>query len=372
MGISKFIVANNTRNGYKTTILLPEKVIEHRDLMKNFCRKRIGLNPLFEFENSDGIRYQVYLEYNGKSTYAMFIRIKDNIVTNSIKLDEMTNGSYSKFLDSLIEIDRYVYLLELGEPTNIYYPLYEFNSMHIKGIPLYECDEIVKDITILNSAILTGSDISDISNFRKLYIRITDEIEVRNGDVLEEYKEEEESHNEFEDINPVNCSEYIIRIELFTDKRHNNWISVCANKSKGFCNLHSLLINKSMKTKAKDIRETIDIARKMLFEIQEGIRYKTELEERISKITNNELDFQKRYDDSMIQYLSKYSSFNKIFNDAKRQYNMLSKISNDLSYVNSDNGYAGLYNYFHNNEIYRQNANRIGNNNESDDDEFVI
>ena len=114
MGISKFIVENNTRNGYKTTILLPEKVIEHRDLMKNVCRKRIGLNPMFEFENSDGIRYQVYLEYNGKSIYAMFIRIKDNIVTNSIKLDEMTNGSYSKFLDSLIEIDRYAYLLELG------------------------------------------------------------------------------------------------------------------------------------------------------------------------------------------------------------------------------------------------------------------
>ena len=358
MGISKFIVANNTRNGYKTTILLPEHVIEHWDLMKNVCRKRIGLNPMFEFENSDGIRYQVYLE-NGKSTYAMFIRIKDNIVTNSIKLDEMTNGSYSKFLDSLIEIDRYVYLLELGEPINIYYPLYEFNSMHIKGIPLYECDEIVKDITILNSAILTGSDISDISNFRKLYIRITDEIEVRNGDVLEEYKEEEKSYNEFEDINPVNCSEYIIRIELFTDKRHNNCISVCANKSKGFCKLHSLLINKSMKTEAKDIRETIDIARKMLSEIQEGIRYKTELEERISKITNNKLDFRKRYDDSMIQYLSKYSSFNEIFNDAKRQYNMLSKISNDLSYVNSNNAYADLYNYFHNNEIYRQNANRI-------------
>ena len=116
-----------------------------------------------------------------------------------------------------------------------------------------------------------------------------------------------------------------------------------------------------MKTEAKDIRETIDIARKMLSEIQEGIRYKTELEERISKITNNKLDFRKRYDDSMIQYLSKYSSFNKIFNDAKRQYNMLSKISNDfdLSFVNSDNGYADLYNYFHNNEIYRQNANRI-------------
>lgn len=370
MGISKFIVANNARNGYKTTILLPENVIEHWDLMKNACRKRISLNPIFEFENYDGIRYQVYLEYNGKSTYAMFIRIKDNIVTNSIKLDEMTNGSYSKFLDSLIEIDRYVYLLELGEPINIYYPLYEFNSTHIKGIPLYECDEIVKDIAILNSAILTGSD---ILNFRKLYIRITDEIENnRNGDVLEEYKEEEESYNEFEDINPVNCSEYIIRIELFTNKQHNNRISVFANKSKGFCKLHSLLINKSMKTEAKDIRETIDIARKMLSEIQEGIRYKTELEERISKITNNKLDFQKRYDDSMIQYLSKYSSFNKIFNDAKRQYNILSKISNDLSYVNSNNGYADLYNYFHNNEIYRQNANRIRNNNESDDDKFVI
>lgn len=369
MGISKYIVENNTRNGYKSTILLPENVIEHRELMKNVCRKRIGLNPMFEFENSDGIRYQVYLEYNGKSTYAMFIRIKDSIVTNSIKLDEMTNGSYSKFLVSLIEIDRYAYLLELGEPTNIYYPLYEFNSMHIKGIPLYECDEIVKDITILNSAILTGGD---ISNFGKLYIRITDEIEVRNGDVLEEYKEEEESYNEFEDINPVNCSEYIIRIELFTDKRHNNWIGVFANKSGSFCKLHSLLINKSMKTEAKDIRETVDIARKMLSEIQEGIRYKTELEEKISNITKDELDFQKRYDDSMIQYLSKYNSFNKIFKEAKRQYNMLSKISNDLSFLDVDHGYADLFRYFHNNEIYRQNANRIRNNNEPNDDGFVI
>ena len=72
MGIVKEIIDKNAVNDIKVSALFPEKIIENRYRLKNRYLAKDGLNPMLEFENADGIRYQVYLEVDAKSLYGRF------------------------------------------------------------------------------------------------------------------------------------------------------------------------------------------------------------------------------------------------------------------------------------------------------------
>ena len=357
MGIVKEIIDKNAVNDIKVSALFPEKVIEDRDRLKNRYLAKDGLNPMLEFENTDGTRYQVYLEVDSKSLYAMAIQIVDNYVTvicaidkitkatySRFLIDKITKATYSRFLKSLCNFEPLMYRLILDNNaihTSIYYPLFEMNSLIIKSLQFPQCNMVIKEIENISSAIKNNND--DIIKRKCLLISIPLYSEYDYTGFGRSLYDNSISTYRYGTLYTVN----IARIDNPKFRRYQ----VYARGNGDRFQTHASLINRKFGTYADTILGAVELAGKMISDIRNFMNDYYNVE-KLSDTDNSESteESERGYDFEIRKRLSEYEGYAEMFEKAKSVYREFNGDRDKIMERNESNStlvcdYTGIFEY---------------------------
>lgn len=345
MNIINDIIESNAKNGIKTRLLLPVDTIENREKIREvYSINNLGLNPFIEFETDDGIRYQIYMEakQNDLHPTAIMIRVEGDFVTGSYVIGRMGKKKYPELLESLADVLQYIYLLELNEPTKVYYPLYEINSLMIKADYYKPRNSLDEKVLKVNSAILNNTEINSDDIFPILAFELGNYF---LGPTLTYYDK-------------FSYTSYIISIIDNRNQKSNSKsdgkysVSISGQDAGKFYKTHAVLVNKMMEsttgTTTNDIREVVDIAHNMVLEAQKFIKFQIDNRDKIFKLPEPDIKETKQFSDMIIGYLSQYPGFSEIFKEAEHQFNTLKLLRDDIGRINCNNKirYSDLIDFF--------------------------
>ena len=344
MGIVKEIIDKNAVNDIKVSALFPEKLIEDRDRLKNRYLAKDGLNPMLEFENTDGTRYQVYLEVDSKSLYAMAIQIVDNYVTVICTIDKLTKATYNRFLKSLCNFEPLMYRLILDNNaihTSIYYPLFEMNSLIIKSLQFPQCNMVIKEIEDISSAIKNNND--DIIKRKCLLISIPLYSEYDYTGFGRSLYDDSTSTYRYGTLYTVN----IARINNPKFRRYQVYVNGNGDRFQ----THASLINRKFGTYADTILGAVELAVKMISDIRNFINDYYNVE-KLSDTDNLESieESERGYDFEIRKRLSEYEGYTEMFEKAKSVYREFNGERDKITERNESNStlicdYTGIFEY---------------------------
>ena len=344
MSIVKEIIDKNAENDIKVSVLFPEEVIEDRNRLKNRYLAKDGLNPMLEFENTDGTRYQVYLEVDAKSLYAMAIQIVDNYVTIICIIDKITKATYSRFLKSLCNFEPLMYRLILDNNaihTSIYYPLFEMNSLIIKSLQFPQCNMMIKEIEDISSAIKNNND--DIIKRKCLLISIPLYSEYDYTGFGRSVYDDSTSTYRYGTLYTVN----IARIDNLKYRRYQVYVRGKGDRFQ----THASLINCKFGTYADTILGVVELAGKMISNIRNVINDYYNVE-KISDTDNSESteESERGYDFKIRKRLSEYEGYAEMFKKAESVYREFNGDRDKITERNESNStlvcdYTGIFEY---------------------------
>ena len=344
MNIINDIIESNAESGIKTRLLLPVDTIENRYRLKNRYLAKDGLNPMLEFENTDGTRYQVYLEVDSKSLYAMAIQIVDNYVTVICAIDKITKATYSRFLKSLCNFEPLMYRLILDNNaihTSIYYPLFEMNSLIIKSLQFPQCNMVLKEIEDISSAIKNNND--DILKRKCLLVSIPLYSEYDYTGFGRSVYDDSTSTYRYGTLYTVN----IARIDNPKFRRYQIYVRGNGDRFQ----THASLINRKFGTYADTILGAVELAGKMISDIRNVINDYYNVE-KISDTDNSESteESERGYDFRIRKRLSEYEGYAEMFDKAESIYREFNGDRDKITERNESNStlvcdYTGIFEY---------------------------
>ena len=344
MGIVKEIIDKNAVNDIKVSALFPEKIIEDRDRLKNRYLAKDGLNPMLEFENTDGTRYQVYLEIDSKSLYTMAIQIVDNYVMVICTIDKITKATYNRFLKSLCNFEPLMYRLILDNNaihTSIYYPLFEMNSLIIKSLQFPYGNMVIKEIEDISSAIKNNND--DIIKRKCLVISIP---------LYSEYDYTGFGRSVYDDSTSTYRygTLYTVTIARIDNPKFRRYQVYVRGKGDRF-QTHASLINRKFGTYADTILGAVELAGKMISDIRNVINDYYNVE-KVSDTNNSEPteESERGYDFQIRKRLSEYEGYAEMFEKAESIYREFNGDRDKIMERNESNStlvcdYTGIFEY---------------------------
>ena len=344
MGIVKEIIDKNAVNDIKVSALFPEEVIENRYRLKNRYLAKDGLNPMLEFENTDGTRYQVYLEVDSKSLYAMAIQIVDNYVTVICTIDKITKATYNRFLKSLCNFEPLMYRLILDNNaihTSIYYPLFEMNSLIIKSLQFPYGNMVIKEIEDISSAIKNNND--DIIKRKCLLISIPLYSEYDYTGFGRSVYDDSISEYRYGTLYTVN----IARIDNPKFRRYQVYVRGNGDRFQ----THASLINRKFGTYVDTILDAVELAGKMISDIRNVINDYYNIE-KVSDTDDSESteESERGYDFKIRKRLSEYEGYAEMFEKAESIYREFNGDWDKITERNESNStlvcdYTGIFEY---------------------------
>ena len=344
MGIVKEIIDKNAENDIKVSVLFPEEIIEDRDRLKNRYLAKDGLNPMLEFENTDGIRYQVYLEVEFKSLYAMAIQIIGNYVTAVCTIDKITKATYNRFLKSLCNFEPLMYRLILDNSTvttSVYYPLFEMNSLIIKSLQDPKCNIVIPKIEDISSAIQNNND-----------DRLKEMITLISIPLYSEYDYTGFGRSLVD--NSISLFRYgalyTIRITRIDNPKLGRY-RVCVRGKGGWFQTHASLVNHKFESYTDTILGAVELAYKIISDIRNVINDYYNVENWSNNtVADNTDNTERGYDFKIRKRLSEYNGYTEMYEKAEHIYR---EFNGDRDYImkrNDSNStlvcdYTGIFEY---------------------------
>lgn len=343
MGIVKEIIDKNAVNDIKVSALFPEEVIEDRNRLKKRYSAKDGLNPMLEFENTDGIRYQVYMEAEFKSLYAMAIQIIGNYVTAVCTIDKITKAAYNRFLKSLCNFEPLMYRLILDNSTvttSVYYPLFEMNSLIIKSLQFPQCNMVIKEIEDISSAIKNNND--DIIKRKCLLISIP---------LYSEYDYTGFGRSVYDDSTSTYRygTLYTVNIARIDNPKYRRYQVYVRGKGDRF-QTHASLINRKFGTYVDTIFSAVELADKIISDIRNVINDYYNVENWSNNTVADNTDTERGYDFKIRNRLSKYDGYAEMYEKAEHIYREFNGDRDKITERNESNStlvcdYTGIFEY---------------------------
>lgn len=344
MEILKEIINKNAENNIKVSALFPEELIEDRTRLKKRYLAKDGLNPMLEFENIDGTRYQVYMETESESLYAMAIQIVDNYVTAICTIDKITKATYSRFLKSLRDFEPLMYRLILDNNTvhtSIYYPLFEMNSLIIKSVQFPKCNMAIKEIEDISSAIKNNND--DI--IKRKYTPLI------SIPLYSEYYYTGFGRSLYDDSTSLfqYGTLYTVTITRIDNPKFRRY-QVYVRGRGGRFQTHASLVNRKFGTYTDTILGAVELAVKIISNIRNVINDYFNVEKLSDTDTESTIGPERGYDFKIRKRLSEYEGYTEMFETAKRiqqEFNSDRDKIMDRNESNStlDCDYTGIFYY---------------------------